>query len=172
MCTMTADPATASLTVTAELVRAMTRDVTALLLRTRSTVVAGTILAVAAVVGLLLAWTGHVDLDVLVPGLAVIAGSGGAMVLGVRRSVSRALRVALAPGSTVSARLADDVLCSTAALGESRTAWAAFRELRVRGSAAVLRMRGTSAFVVLPRALFTDDDLATISMRVGRPAGG
>ncbi|MCC2335158.1 hypothetical protein [Cellulomonas wangsupingiae] len=169
---MTAEPTTASLTVTADLLRAMTRDGTGLLLRLRATVVAWTILAVPLVLGLLLALTGLVDLEVVAPGLVVLSAVAIAMSLSARQSVSRGLRVALAPGTTVSAAVADDALFSTSALGSSRTTWAAFRELHVRGSAVVLRLRGSSAFVLLPRALFTDDDLATVAERVGRPAGG
>lgn len=71
------------------------------------------------------------------------------------------------PGSVVAARVDDDALSSRGALGSSRTSWAAYRHLEVRGSAVVLRLRGSATFVVLPRTLFTDADLAAVRAHVG-----
>ncbi|ADG74530.1 potassium/proton antiporter [Cellulomonas flavigena DSM 20109] len=160
-----------SLTMTDELLRAMTRDVTALLLRSRQAlglwagffaVVVPVLLVVAATVGdtdLLLLYLGLVLVTVAV--LVVV------QVLVTRRSVRRALVVALPQGTDVRVAVTGEELQQRGALGSSQTAWSAFRDVRVRGAAAVLRLRGSSAFVVLPSALLTDADLAVIRARLG-----
>jgi hypothetical protein len=166
MCAMPNDMR--SLTVTPELVRDMTRDVATLLLRTRQTMVLWGLLGFAAVAGAVVVATRAMDpLPTAVLCLAVPA-SALAVLLGTRRFVRRALSVAFPPGATVGARVERDALCTRGVLGSSQTSLAAYRELRVRGSAAVLRLRGSAAYVVLPSALFTGDDLAVLDERVTR----
>jgi len=160
------DDGTRSLAVTDDLVRDMTRDVTTVLLRTRQTLVVWCALAVAVLAALVLVAAGAADVS-HVPFVVAVPLLGLALVLGVRRSVRRALAVLLAPGTTVSARVTADALHTRVALGSSQTAWTAYRDLRVRGSAAVLRLRGSAAFAVLPSALFTDDDLQAMRDAIG-----
>ncbi|MBF0689585.1 MAG: hypothetical protein IR158_17685 [Cellulomonas sp.] len=154
---------TRAITVTPQLVRDMTRDVATLLLRTWQTLALWGALGLAIVVATRPTDAfGAVVVCVAVPAVAL------ATILGTRRSVRRALSVAFAPGATVEARVEPDALCTSGVLGSSQTSLTAYRELRVRGSAAVLRLRGSRAFVVLPSSLFTDEDLAVLREGVTR----
>ena len=155
-----------SLTVTDELLRAMTRDVTSVLLRSRQMIVAWVSLVVVALAGLALLAVGG-DPGVVAPLLVLAPVLLVVLVLSTRRSVRRALTVALPPGTTVSLALTDEGLQQRSALGSSQTAWPAFRDVRVRGTAAVLRLRGSSAFVVLPSALLADAELDAVRARLG-----
>ena len=162
----TSDGTPRSLTVTDELLRAMTHDVTVVLLRSRQmAVVWVSLVALVAAAVVLLA----VGADPVVAGAALMASVVLLVVLGLstRRSVRRALTVALPPGTDVSLAVTDEGLQQRSALGSSQTAWSAFRDLRVRRAAAVLRMRGSSAFVVLPSALLTEADRDEVRARLG-----
>lgn len=169
MCAMTDDDGMRSLTVTDDLLRDVTRDVTAVVLRTRHAFVWWCLAVSVASALVLLVADGDriiaVTIVVVAPLLVLL------VLLRVRRSVRRALATALAPGSTVGVRVAEDGLHQHNALGSSQTAWAAYRDLRVQGSVTVLRLRGSEAVVVLPSALLTEADRATIRARLGTTAG-
>lgn len=155
-----------SLTVTDELLRAMTRDVTTVLLRSRQMLVVWVALVVLVGAALVVLGVGG-DPGLAVAVLVVSPVLLGVLVLSTRRSVRRALTVALPPGTDVSLAVTDEGLQQRSALGSSRTAWTAFRDVRVHGAAAVLRMQGSSAFVVLPSALLPDVDRDAIRARLG-----
>lgn len=162
----TSDGMPHSLTVTDDLVRAMTRDVTSVMLRSRQMAVVWVSFGVLVVAALVVVAVGDdpgLGLTVVVMAPLLL----GVLVLSTRRSVRRALTAALPPGTDVSLAVTDEGLQQRNALGASQTTWSAFRDLRVRGAAAVLRMHGSSAFVVLPSALLTDADRDALRARLG-----
>lgn len=147
-------------TMSDELLGRMTRDVTRLVLGSRTVLLAATLLVV--LLAGLVALVADGDATVVLPLLVTVPAAVAVVVLGTRRSVRRALRTALPPGTSVHARAAEDGLHQSNAFGASHSSWAAFCALEVRGSAAVLRLRGTSAFAVLPSELFSEEDLERI----------
>ncbi|MCC2316208.1 hypothetical protein [Cellulomonas xiejunii] len=152
-----------AITMTPQLLRDMTRDVATLLLRTRHAVALWGVMALAIVVV-----TRPTDAFAAVVVCVAVPALALAMVVGTRRSVRRALVAAFAPGTTVWARVEPDALRMSGALGSSQTSLSAYREVRVRGSAAVLRLRGSRTFVVVPSALLTDEDLGLLGAAVVR----
>lgn len=79
----------------------------------------------------------------------------------------RAVRAATPPGSTVWLRLDDSVLHVGAGSRSSEISYDTFQSVRAGRHAVLFKLRGASAITAIPRALLSDDDIATLRARIG-----
>ncbi|MFB4352994.1 YcxB family protein [Microbacterium sp. LS_15] len=95
--------------------------------------------------------------------VALMAVAIGTTVSGARRAV----RTAMPPGTIVWARLNDEDLQIGADRRVSVIPYETFQGMRVGSDAVILRVQGSSAVTAVPRAVFTDDDVARLRDRIG-----
>ncbi|WP_341934999.1 YcxB family protein [Microbacterium sp. LWO14-1.2] len=95
--------------------------------------------------------------------VALMAVAIGTTVSGARRAV----RTAMPPGTVVWARLNDEDLQIGADRRVSVIPYETFQGMRVGSDAVILRVQGSSAVTAVPRAVFTDDDVARLRDRIG-----
>jgi hypothetical protein len=69
--------------------------------------------------------------------------------------------------STVWGELLDDRLRVGVGRRTSEIPFSTFRSVHARRDAVLLRLHGASAVTALPRALFTDEDIALLRSRIG-----
>lgn len=93
---------------------------------------------------------------------ALMAVAIGATVSGARRAV----RAAMPPGTVVWARVNDSDLQIGADRRVSVIPYETFQGMRVGSDAVILRVQGSSAVTVVPRAAFTDTDVARLRDRI------
>jgi hypothetical protein len=80
----------------------------------------------------------------------------------------RALRAAMPAGTTVAVSVQSDALHIRSGDRRSRIDYRAFQSLRAGRDAVVLKLRDEAVLTALPRALFSDDDLAMLRERISR----
>ncbi|MCM3779362.1 YcxB family protein [Microbacterium hydrocarbonoxydans] len=157
-----------TVTVSESLVRRMARDAAVYGLTRPWAIVMWVALAASLVLSILNLTAGAAD-DTGSAGwlplasVALMAVAIGATVSGARRAV----RAAMPPGTVVWARLNDDDLQIGADRRVSVIPYETFQGMRVGSDAVILRVQGSSAVTAVPRAVFTDDDVARLRDRIG-----
>lgn len=96
----------------------------------------------------------------------IAALSAYAVVLTVA-SARRAVRIAMPPGTTVWARVDGDALRIGSGTRTSEIRYDTFRSLSAGKDAVLLRLRGASVATAIPRAVLSDEDVATLRARIG-----
>lgn len=82
-------------------------------------------------------------------------------------SARRAVRTAMPPGTDVWVSVGDDALRIGAATRTSTVPYAEFQSVRAGRDAVLLKLRKASVATAVPRALLTDEDVATLRARIG-----
>ncbi|KHK98041.1 hypothetical protein LK09_09480 [Microbacterium mangrovi] len=157
--------ATEAVTITADLQRAMVRDVLRITLGSWPWIILGALTGMLVVFMLL---TGIFAADV--PSFFFAGGLLIAAILFVlllRSSVGKSIRSAYPVGATASAFLTDDSVTSSSALGVSEIRFTAFREVVATDETLVLKMAVRSSGVgALPRAVLSDGAVARLQQEV------
>ncbi|MFK3679901.1 YcxB family protein [Microbacterium sp. NPDC090218] len=78
----------------------------------------------------------------------------------------RAVRTAMPVDSVVWAELEDGALKMGSGRRRSDIAYSTFQSMRVGRDAVLLKVRGASVATAIPRALLSDDDIATLRSRI------
>jgi hypothetical protein len=126
------------------------------------------VLAAALVVSIRNTVVAGADADVLTAWLPVaVAALGAYAVWLTTASTRRAVRAAMPAESTVWGELLDDRLRVGVGRRTSEIPFSTFRSVHARRDAVLLRLHGASAVTALPRALFTDEDIALLRSRIG-----
>ena len=163
---MTHEAGVRTLTVTEALRRDMAHDAAAVVLRSRETRIRGGML----VLGLSLVQLGahgfRLGLADWVTMLVAAALVPVLLLVLTRHAMRRA--VGLTPPGPLTLEVAEAALCTTSPRGAAQTRWTAFSGVRVRGAVVALRTYPPHGWLVLPRALFTDADLAAVREHIAR----
>ncbi|PRB15187.1 YcxB family protein [Microbacterium sp. MYb62] len=96
----------------------------------------------------------------------VIIGLGFYAVLMSVSTARRAVRIAMPVETVVWVSLEDDALKMGSGRRRSDIAYDTFQHLRVGRDAVLLKLRDASVATAIPRALLTDEDIATLRSRI------
>lgn len=153
----------ASLTIDESLLRRMAREASVYSLVRPVALVMWAALSAALVVSLVNVGRQGADADALTAWLplAVIALGAYAVWLTVANA-RRAVRAAMPPGSVVWASIGSTGMQIGAARRTSEISFRTFQSVRVGRDTVLLKIRGVAVITAVPRALFSDDDLATL----------
>jgi hypothetical protein len=153
----------ASLTIDESLLHRMAREASVYSLVRPAALVMWAALSAALVVSLVNVGSQGADADALTAWLppAVIALGAYAVWLTVANA-RRAVRAAMPPGSVVWANIGATGLQIGAARRTSEISFRTFQSVRVGRDTVLLKVRGAAVVTAVPRALFSDDDLATL----------
>ena len=156
-----------ALTIDERLLRGMARDAAIYALTRPVAILMWIALLAAFVVSIfnLAATGGARGLSGLLP-VASVALMVYAVVMTVA-GARRAVRAATPPGSTVWLRLDDSALHVGAGSRSSDISFSTFQSVRAGRHAVLFRLRGASAITAVPRALLSDEDIATLRSRIG-----
>lgn len=155
------------LVVSADLQRALVRDASVYALTRASAVVMWAMTAITIAAYFLLSALIPERVGELWWVFALMFGLLAATVIITTVSVRKAVRAGMPVGSDVAVGITDRGIRVEGVQGRSDMAFAAYRSLHVRGAAVMLRMVGSTAFQILPRELFTDDELEALVKRFG-----
>lgn len=151
----------ASLTVDESLLRRMARDAAVYSLTRPWALVMWAVLAAAFAVSLVGAGApGADDLAAWLP-LAVLALGAYSVWLTVANA-RRAVRAAMPPGARVWVSVGETALRIGAAKRTSEIPYRTFQSMRVGRDAVLLKVRDASVSTAIPRALLSDDDIASL----------
>lgn len=156
---------TRSLVVSADLQRAVVRDASIYALTRASAVVMWAMAAITVVAYFVLSAIAPQSIAEIWWVFVLMFGLLAATVIVTTLSVRKAVRAAMPVGSELSAGITKRGIRVEGVQGRSEMAFSAYRALHVRGVAVMLRMLGSSAFQVLPRELFTEDELESLVKR-------
>jgi hypothetical protein len=162
-----------SLTIDERLLRRMARDAAIYSLTRPAAIVmwvalaAGLVLSILNLSGPNAAGTEDGGFAAWMPPL-IVALAIGATVMTIS-SARNALRRAMPPQTLVWVSLEDDVLRVGSGDRRSVIAYDTFQGIRVGADAVLLKVRGTSVATAIPRALLSDDDVATLRSKVASP---
>lgn len=156
-----------TLTVDEPLLRHMARDAAIYALTRPSAIVMWIALAAALVLSILnlSATGGGQGLSGILPvaSIALMIYAVVMTVVGARRAV----RAATPPGTTVWVRVGETALHIRSGTRSSDIEYSDFQSVRAGTDAVILKLRGASAVTAVPRALLTDDDIATLRAKIG-----
>ncbi len=82
------------------------------------------------------------------------------------RKLRNRLQATFAPGAKLSASFTDTALHLSTPLATSDTAYSLFRAVVVQKDFVILRPKASGIYIILPRALFPDDELAAMQAHV------
>ncbi|MDQ0647703.1 hypothetical protein QFZ53_001899 [Microbacterium natoriense] len=158
----------ASLTVDEPLLRGMARDASVYSLTRPWAIVMWAALAAALITSILNLSSAGTDADVLTAWMpvAVVALAAYAIWLTIANA-RRAVRAAMPPETTVWVEVGERLLRIGAARRRSEIPYEEFQSLRAGRDAVLLKVRTASVVTALPRALFTDEELAALRAKIG-----
>lgn len=161
---------TRTVRVDERLLRGMSRDATSYALTQPATLVTWAVLLAAFVFGIVAlstATTAGQEASALTAWTpALVLAVAGLLVFVTSSNVRRSVRSTMPLNSLVSARLDADTLHGNSSAGTSEIAYRSFRGMRVGRDAVLLRIAGTGAATVIPRAVFSDADIETLRAKL------
>lgn len=158
-------------TVTRELQRRLAADYAAYSLTRPSWIIVWIVFAIATALSILAGAltavaAGDAPWESIIA-VALVAAMTIAIVVTTRVQASRALRTMYPVGSVIIADLGERALAIITPLATQRIDYSLFRRLVLHGETALLRVRRSSGAVVLPAALFADDEIDFLHERCG-----
>ncbi len=82
------------------------------------------------------------------------------------RKLKKRLQTTFVPGAKLSASFTDTTLHLSTPFATSDTAYSLFRKIIVQKEFVILRPKASGIYIILPRALFPDDELAALRARI------